>query len=615
MVRLFFIILTLVTGLSLAACAPYTGGALNAAPGSGNETTTGFNNKLGVPYTAGGDTRLIQERKKQEAGLAPAPNEATRILAESIRQIRIVRVNEENKIDRFGRKEVRIEIDFGQAGQLRFSGALKGASGQRVVSETLTPKAGLQVTAEFEDEANQRYSAGKILLTQVDERKRPLAQVGVFLRSYSAAVTTSFSTEQTLNPVNERYVQLLVQRAFAWVSNLVIQNGRSFYEVHLYAASSKDKTDQVDQLAAGRRLFSFAGEAVRTGDFADAPATWMEQGLMNPLKAELIGDAEDEDQRTFSVILNGFREQNIDLALRIEKPHHDVPMPRQKILKGLTAGSYLRVNYNDLANPKIKKMIDDFESNYQVQGMQAWIKRYTSSGARRESLRNALTHADPFRPLVEEIFHNYGVAPPAALVTFIESAFFASGKYKLEVNPRSTATGPFQLLWGSGKAMQMKVYQNRTGKMPVAKDHRLFFVPSACAAARHLKSSLESVAQNDSTLAIAAYYLGNGGVANAIGKALKRDKSASSMQLVKRYNIRYSDVAKQHMLPAHVIDYVNKALSLYFITGNPAGHNFDWVPQVSPDLPHGKILPPDEIQDPTCKASVHNLTAQKLLDL
>ncbi|MGE3386972.1 MAG: hypothetical protein AB7K41_09620 [Bdellovibrionales bacterium] len=606
-------ILAIFLGLSVVRCAPP--GGYEATDSGAQNSTTGFANRAGTPYTAGGDARIIEERRKQ----TPAPSSESKLLAESITNVQVVRVNQAGKIDRFGTQEARGAIVFSGLGRMTFSSRLAGSTGQKIRSAPIKLAPHLILELEFEDDPTKRYSSGVVHLKQLDQRQREKAQADIYLRSYSASVQTTLSTEQDLEPVNQQFVKLLQDRAFAWVSNIVIQNGRSFYEVQLFAAQnlSEKNIGEVAQLAAGRRLFSFAGEALRIGDFGDSPATRLDYGIMTPKSVHMIGDAEDEDQRTFAVVIEGYQGQkSIDLALSIEKPHADIPTPSQLPMKGLSANSYLRVDYNDVSRPGIRKMIDDFEGNYQVVGVQEKIRGFTSDPKRRAHLVNALNNAQPFRPLIQTIFQNYGIAPPAALVTFIESAFFASGNYVLETNPVSTASGPFQLLYGTARRFGMRVFENKEGALPNKADHRLYFVPSACGAAKHLKDSVVSIAKRDSTMAIAAYYLGNAGVAGAIHKVLTGSKAQKKdlLGLIKKYNFLYRDVARQHMLPPHVLDYTNKALALYFVTGNPILHNFAWADEPRSKLPAGKVLPPiGEIKDPICRQSIHDLGAEKLL--
>lgn len=584
-------------------CAP------SAMEANENNSTTGFTTPSGAPYTAGGDQRIINDRKNS-VNADPNVLASTKKLAAAITSVRFVRYNKENKIDRFGTNEIRVELIINGSQKIGFQGALSSVGAYRSRSAVIIGNQGnLQIEAEFEDQADERFSSGRFRVSQMDERKRAKATVDIFMRSYAAAVSTTLSAEQKLDPVNQRFVQLVTDKAFAWVSNIVIQSGRSFYEVNIFATNSQNK-DELDKAASGRRLFSFAGEAVRTGDFTDAPATRLTSGLMKPLEVELVGDAEDTDQRTFAITLEGYKNQNIELLMKIEKPEKDVPrqpVPTHKTSKGLTASSYLKV---DLTIPSVKKMIEDFENNYGSPGVSTWIQNFTRKQQDRDYLIKSLQTAQPFRPLVQTIFQSFGVAPPAALVTFIESSFFGSGKFKLETNPESTASGPFQLLYGTAKDMGMKVFENAKGVLPKAGDHRLFFVPSACGAADHLQKSVASIAKKDSTMAIAAYYLGNGGVASQIHQALTGVKPAKKdlLQLIKKYNLVYKDVARQRILPSHVITYVNRALALYFVTGNPIDNNFNWGPETGAKLPPNVVMPAfSEIQNSTCRQAVSNL--------
>lgn len=598
-------------------------------------SSTGFENSNGVPYTVGGDPRIIEriEATRNPVDLSPQSGPRNEIekmdqdLARNIKDLWFVRVNSTGKIDRLGTLEVRGLIHLEKLGPLQFKLPLETLGSGRFTTGRKKIHDQLEIQIDYEDQQNQTASQGTAHLfykneTNNSKAKPTVVQAQIYLRAYRADIEAIPSIEQKLTAINKEVIELIEKNSYAWVVNTVVYNGISLYEIQVHSSlnPSAPQLTPLAKLVAGKRYFSFMGEALATGDFGDHPAKRLDPGVFQVKSAELMGDENEEDNRTFSIVIAGYHGQDqLDLALKVGRtsaappsaisspsnPHTISPMKVAE-LRGQKNDAFLKADFST-AHPRVKKNIQDFEQNFDLAGVQGWIKEFQSRAPRRQALLRALHFAQPVRNMVETIFQNYNVAPPASLVTFIESAFFASGNYVLETNPKSTATGPFQLLYGTALDMGLKAHENKIGQLPKAGDHRLFFIPSACGAGKHFASSLDSIAQRDSTMAIAAYYLGNAGVANQIHRSqTKKNPTRKELpSLMQKYNMKYSDVYKQKMLPKHVLDYVNKSLALYFMTGDPKAYNLDWDPQNQPQIPQGKILPPlKEIQDSLCRESI-----------
>lgn len=631
MFKRFIINLVVLSGLAgaISACSPQ---GMESESVDGNESLTGFRNQEGVPYTVGADPRLIRENNPPPPPAAKPPptvpsSASPRTedvkFSQAISAIKVQRYDSQDRVDRFGTAKTRVQfVADGKVYEFQSPLAAGGGANRFFANDVAHPSEPYKVQIEFTDDANQVHSSGKVTIIRLDERRRPLSTAEVYLRSYAASVIAMPAMDITLYAPNQCWLQILEDRSFAWVTNKVVDRARSFYEVQVWVnsknSSSPKCSPEASKVVSGKRLFSFAGESVRTGDYDESDAQRLERGLLAPLKISLKGDAETLDERTFKVLLEGFQRQNIDLALKIMKPDHEHLPSKPAIAKGLSANSYFMVRYIEKKDrerhPELRRvsdMIDDFEQNYSLPGVKSAIREFTSNPAH---LQTALKNAQPFRPLINQIFNFYQVAAPASLVLMIESDFFKRENYPLQTNAISTASGPFQIIYNTGRALGMRVFQNRTGRRPPADDERNFFVPSACGAAKHFSNSLNNFSRHDRTLSILAYYQGDGGAAKFMQRLVpSKDKTGNAFKDISRYRITYRDIERQNMLPRDVRHYVNRSLALYFLTGNPSLHGFSWKEEPNSTLPEGKVIPRMPMADPTCHQAVQPLIDAKIL--
>lgn len=590
--------MALVLALSgLTACAPASMQGEDSDPGG----VTGFSDPRGAPYTVGGDPRLLggNDRKNPNSPTTSADLN----LAKTIIAINWNRLDASGKIDRLGKSGVRVSLTLDSGATIEFEGPIKATTAGRYQSKAISslPK-GYTLTLDVTDDSLRKESSGIIGIKKIDSKGKAIAQFAIFTRNYEAKVQTLPSEDQKLNALNLRLLRLVKEDAKAWVSNIIVEKARSFYDVHVYAAAdSSAGKDRVTTASSGQRLFSFGGEAKRSGDFipADAKPT---VGLMKPLSVQLIGDAETFDQRTFAVLIEGQENQNIDVALKIERSESEVTLTPPPGVRGVHKESFFPVQYKDARLPRVTKTIDDFERNYSLPEVQTWIKRYTGPTPHREQLQKLLEGTAPMRRFISAVFQHFDVAPPAAVVTWLESPNYYLENYKLETNAQGSATGPFQITAGTASGLGMNVFKNSNGKLPPAWDERLYFAPSTCGAAKHFRESLNRFVNKDATLILLAYHMGDGGVEGALQKR-------SSAQ---KYALTYRDLANQRILKSEYATYVARALALYFVIGNPKQYEYDLPTKTGP-VPMSKILPAKGITDAECMMAISQTKALSIL--
>lgn len=619
----------------LSACAPPSG-AMNARRFTQGESgTTGFANSEGRPYTLGGDPRTVaigslssnrnslganttgEVVAKKESGrvseideLPKTPTPAKSDLGSSIQGVQIVRYRLDGRdkiMDRLGQHSVQVKLTMANSQTLTFEGALEKRQ-EAWVGLKLSGPTGYQGMIDFHDLTENNESLAYFRLSEVGADGKYLNQAEIFGRSFSARVRIEPLSGSNPGGGNLTILNNLRNNTFAWVSNTVVMKGRSFYQVSLLKSPSGE-ADEIDRLLQRSVVFAFSGDSLRSSILSPSTAKPNELGLFRPLKVELIGDAEDTPERTFSVTLQVPNEKNpLEITMWVlppgEKAVEPTP-PANSEFRGVTRLSFLPVNLNE-KDSRAYKMAQDFESTFSLKGVQNWIEKYKdaqSQKAPRVGLVRALNNAEPFREILTKIFEFFDVAPPAALLSIIESPFFTSDGYPIRTAPSSTATGPMQLLAGSALSLGLKVANNKIGIQPPYWDERNFLVPSACGAARHLDQSLQSVAAHDHVIAVLAYYMGDARASNTIAGSLGHDPGASAVEKVLKYRVTFRQVSTQHMVEAKYIEYVYKVLALYFVTGNPQPHNLGWKDGTL-SLAKGKIIPANGMNDPLCTKAV-----------
>jgi hypothetical protein len=606
----------LATLLVSSACNPQAMQSTNGLGVGG----TGFQNPQGAPYTIGGDIRARGAGAADASG--GALSAADKELAQGITELEVTRfaiTNSGRKIDRFGISEIEVKLKTA-AGALEFKGFLKSAGANRFQAFDLKTKTqSHSLDVEFNDEPNQRSSAGKLTLKKLDNRARPIAKTDIFTRGYSARSVVNVHPGQTLSPTNQIQLKFIKERAFAWVNNQVIMNGRAFYEVQLLSAGpteakpkeekSQQETlkDRIEQYVYGKRIFTFAGEDVRTGDFPNTKAMRLTEGTSEPLEIFLVGNAENEDLRTFRVSIKGYEgSQKIRFDLRIERwDLEKVGLTRG--FHGLSAESFFPIRYSRAKTTRFTETVDGFERYFDLPIVQRFIKEFTTAErpkGRLLDLLRALAAAAPFRPLLSAIFESYGVLPAASVVSIIESHFFTGGNFAIQTADTTDATGPFQLTWATAHDQKMRAYRNEAGALPPGDDERRYFVPSACGAARKLSQALDDYIKHDPALIFLAYYAGDAGASNRTQPVYPFVNGVEDTTRVLRYKYTFREIVRQNMGTTLELEYVAKALALYFVTGNPTAYKIAWKSDPSLKIPKGRIMPPQFINDPNCRYAI-----------
>lgn len=325
-----------------------------------------------------------------------------------------------------------------------------------------------------------------------------------------------------------------------------------------------------------------------------------------------------EDPKNFAPVLSNGDE--------LARPTISQPM------KGFSDKSYLNARFDlPVRYPRVAKVIQDFEQNYDLPSVQYWLKAFNNPnhnhirGGKRVypgfyyRIRTALDSAEPFRDLINTIFHAFDVAPPAALLAIVESNFFSEVRkvggvnqftYPIQVRKYGNDTGPFQFLPSSARHFGMHAYNNSGGAMPAADDERLYFIPSVCGAAKHFRQSINYFYDVDTTIAILAYNRGDAGATQLISRSNQNFNNA--LNIIHRYNLTFRQAVLK-MVDQKAIDYVSTTLALYFYMGNPALHGLEWQPKglTAANLPAGKMLPPSRtMKDPACAQAVSSFIQQ-----
>jgi len=252
---------------------------------------------------------------------------------------------------------------------------------------------------------------------------------------------------------------------------------------------------------------------------------------------------------------------------------------------GNNAKSYMFVS----SGTKALKIVKDFDRNLTLPGVQKEIKAYKSSSA---NLKRFFKYANPFRGLIKKIATAYQVPPQFAYVSVIESAYFTGGHYVIQVAKAknkqghyiSSATGPFQIITDTAKALGLKVIDQALGTMPGPSDERRYFAPSACGAAKYFRNNADMFPK-DSTLAVLAYNQGEG----------------RAGQLAREYGYTFAEISRNNVSG---VSYSNKKLAAYFIAGAYQGSSFDMDAEAPKSLPSSTVFPPNQIKDATCRAAV-----------
>jgi hypothetical protein len=267
--------------------------------------------------------------------------------------------------------------------------------------------------------------------------------------------------------------------------------------------------------------------------------------------------------------------------------------------------SFLRI---DTSLPRTAKMTRDFNRNRNLDGVKTWINKFVN-GNLRDDLQNFYTNSAIFRDIMEAVGQFVDVSSAFAYLTVVESNYFTGGRWELEWGKGTTAFGPFQLTEGAA------------ADGGTALNERRYFVPSSCGAAKYVRKLVDRFDDSDSTVAILAYFQGDGGAAAAIycsfGNGVGDRKACAKkinkkggfnrydygrfLKLAKNYAYTYEEMENLAAIPKPMRDYVDKKLAIYFISNDFAKYGFTIPMKNLPRPDNDTIMPKRRLHDAECE--------------
>jgi len=622
-------VLILVGTLSLAACAPAGKSSDSSLTG-----TTGYTSPEGYDYVANGDER-VEQALREPTPSAPAkvsPTTATKPLREQLKEFQISRfATNESTPSRFGEAKVSVKFIFNGKPSVEFKTDLIGSKPKFNVNAV---SGAYTLAGELNDGEQQTRGEFTLSHNATGESAR------VFYWAYKAKlhVRQNRSAPVASGSDFEKQIADLRDNTFGWVNNWNVVRGVSFFLV--------DIVKVVNQNPQGGSpvgsLLSFQGPSLRTGEAVHD----VQEVAGAPSRIQLVGNGEEGAGRIFQVTVQDPKTKQsnefmLDVELEtptmpgesvgsqpiparpatppqvaeepeVETPKAPGPAQPEPTEPAVTGKSYLRIS---TSLPRTTKMTRDFNRNRNLTGVKKWMEKY--SGNWRGSLQKFYTYANPFRRVMEKIGQAFDVSPAYAYLTVIESVYFTGGKYRIEGAEGSSALGPFQLLIRTAREMGLLV--GGSG------DERRYFVPSACGAAKYVRTLVDKFDDSDATVAILGYFQGDGGAAAAIycsfdpnagdrQECVRRiNKSYTGadygrfLKLTKNYDYSFAEMDRMAAISQPMRDYVNKKLAIYFISNDIGKYGFttDGAPTSFPD--NGTVMPARALKDRECHNAVSEL--------
>ncbi len=629
----------------LAACQP---AEFNSQNYRTNEPgTTGLLNERGIPYTIGGDKRVSQAQgpASPKDPQNPTPEEKQNLdLAKAIRKIQMTRTSEDGKNSRFGTSKVAVKIQVetlpGLVETLEFETKPDQKPGEirftNVKAKSSSNGNLFYLSGSFADSEDEDQSRGVLDLVQ---QKQSNSSARIFVRSYLANLNLRKDQKKIQSSQLNQTLEDLQKDTFAWVTNWAIVLGPSYYDVQILklkvAKSPSDLHKNISIADTAREdrgesksetVFTFSGEALRTGDAPSHP-TELKAGRISPSSVQLRGDAEESDRRVYTLRLKDPKSgEQAEALLDVSRATKSKPLsPRlEPKIQSELPGSFFPLNLNGQALPRTAKMLADFNNNIDLEEVQGWIKYWTGQSAKPpraqalngSSIQKHFEFMNPVKNLTAAIFGSFDILPHASLVTIFESSYFRSGNYKIEVNGKSTAAGPFQIIKGTALNLGLRVDSSqKIGARPSALDERLYFASAACGAA-NLFSKEAALFPHDLTLVLLSYYQGGPTASNLVACntqsgskagtckkiAGERKENEQEIEDARRFKITFEEFARLRMGKSDLITYVSRVLAAYFISVAPSEFGFE-IPDGPKTLPTN-LLPPNPIKNQNCRDAV-----------
>lgn len=563
------------------------------------------------------------------------------------------------EIKRMGQDRIELSIflrkDDGDYEELKFKGPLK-ISGGKLLFEDKNPEGRKDYSLKVELEDKKDKVFGVWHLTKVATKE--VAEV--YYRAYKAKIKIlTKENDPSLNNYTDVLSQLQTN-TYGWANNWVVLEGRSFYYYDIVQEISNGQTASIPLSFSGESIRTGSDvepdhpakvkdadknrfDVTLVGDAGTEGKRVYELTMKDPQKKEssqvlMIMDEENpepippeyedkgsHDTKQPSVLedseqdvspVDNALDSPVDNALDSEPPTDVVTetdsgptnkKPDEKSKKksetesakippapARTEGaSYFQY---DMSSPKIRDLIADFKNN-----SSPGIDRYKTQfikGKRRLELKNFFNNAYSLRPLIEAVGNYYESSAAFAYLTVVESAYLKGGKfYNKDINPKSTAAGPFQILDGTGLHLEMRVSSTAKGKPKAAWDERYYFAPAACGAARYIAEIADSFSgSKDATFAILGYYQGPTKARKIVDRAKRFAQYGGA---------RFGVLASHGVLAADARDYVNKKLAVFQIGNDPKAHGFTFGPGREP--PANTVYPPEGIKSRDCRQALAGL--------
>ncbi len=626
-VRVFTLVMAPVMALSLfSGCGM---GAIDTDSPLHNPLFTGGFDPMGRPFVAG-PMDCLGERCFQDDKNQMIPQEGESLTAAELRNQELANSVLSAQLERFdaqtaqggadsaealsrrafrGQQSYRLQVQILEGGQLEpsilyFVGHLQSLPESSVFelspASVASPQGVVyQISGQIVDTRDHSSSEakditlGQIQLKQisgVQDTSGVLAETTLYYRSYPARVrlrekVTQSPTSEGGRPSSgsselDGQLQKLRQTERAQFHQWAIPMGPAYYSVDILdSEESKETSPQSEE----KVLFTILGPSLASGIPTPVQASGLSASQLQVGEVTLFGNPEDKDITTFQVELMTSQPQvtaptaSVQVILEIDGDHElepSVEFIREEekgaslqgsTFRGAKAQSFLRSNLSD---SNIRRAVEQLEANYSLSGVQRAIAQLSKrgSGSRAGQLERFMRFSAPFRPLLEDTFNHYQVPPPMAYITVVESSFFTSGHYDIQVaaNEEESATGPFQFQHGTARDRGLHVDRERNpgGQLPSVQDGRRYLIPSTCGAASYLQEHMRAFPK-DATLAILAYNLGRGGTNQVI-------------RPIRDYDYSFREVVRRRLLPdTSKLDYVYRVLALYFVAGDPEKYGFD----------------------------------------
>lgn len=292
--------------------------------------TTGFQDTQGNNYTTDGD-EARSSRSAEELFTGEEQQTQHNIqLADSIIDVKINRLGEDNQQLRLGTKKLFIEVKATFNNELEpitFEVNLvkKGKAWIFLPTESLSHGEKFKLSGSLEDKETQHKTFGSLRLSAQVPETDFVAKSILDFRSYLASTNLRIPRDVSDSSFVQSQLQTL-QNTYSWVTNIIVTGRRSFYR---YDILEKPRTDKItlQKIENSELLFHFEGDSFETvgflfndvSDFHSNP----DQNKVLAQEAKLFG-SDNYGMRSFQVFLeSGVSNELQDIILEIREENPD----------------------------------------------------------------------------------------------------------------------------------------------------------------------------------------------------------------------------------------------------------------------------------------------------